>query len=148
MVKESKSGTQLIQREREPRCWTWWIMVLEVSSFRDEGHIGWIFFNKGTNLFLNILFIGPRMVYCSIINLLWSLMSKMSTTFRPVSYGPCSRTGVTCVASDFGGIIWLCMPSTIKLSSCCQHGTSWDLITYYHLIIFFNSCGDIRWYII
>ena len=26
-------------------------------------------------------------------------MSK-STTFRSVSYGPCSRTGVTCVASD------------------------------------------------
>ena len=24
-----------------------------------------------------------------------------STTFRSVSYGPCSRTGVTCVASDF-----------------------------------------------
>ena len=40
--------------------------------------------------------------YCSIINLLWSLKSKMSTTFRPVIYGPCSRTGVTCVASDFG----------------------------------------------
>ena len=29
-------------------------------------------------------------VHCSIINLLWSLMSKMSTTFRSVSYGPCS----------------------------------------------------------
>ena len=28
-------------------------------------------------------------------------MSKMSTTFRSVSYGPCSRTGVTGVASDF-----------------------------------------------
>ena len=34
-----------------------------------------------------------------------ALLSKMSTTFRSVSYGPCSRTGVTCVASDFGGII-------------------------------------------
>ena len=43
--------------------------------------------------------------YCSIINLLWSLKSKMSTTFRSVSYGPCSRTGVMCVASDFGRII-------------------------------------------
>ena len=32
-------------------------------------------------------------------------MSKVSTTFRSVSYGPCPRTGVTCVASDFGGII-------------------------------------------
>ena len=32
-------------------------------------------------------------------------MSKMGTTFRSVSYGPCSRTGFTCVASDFGGII-------------------------------------------
>ena len=38
-------------------------------------------------------------VYCSIINLLWSLKSKMSTTFRPGIYGPCSRTGVTCVAT-------------------------------------------------
>ena len=35
---------------------------------------------------------APRIVYCNIINLLWSLMSKMSTTFRSVSYGPCSRT--------------------------------------------------------
>ena len=33
----------------------------------------------------------------------------MGTTFRPVSYGPCSRTGVTCVASDFGGINLACM---------------------------------------
>ena len=32
--------------------------------------------------------------YCSIINLFRSLMSKMNTTFRSVSYGPCSRTGV------------------------------------------------------
>jgi len=31
----------------------------------------------------------------------------MSTTFRSVSYGACSRTGVTCVAADFGGIIKL-----------------------------------------
>ena len=38
-------------------------------------------------------------VHCSIINLLWSLMSK-SVTFRSVSYGPCSHTGVACVASD------------------------------------------------
>ena len=44
-------------------------------------------------------------VYCSIINLLWSLMSKMSTTFRSVSYGPCSCTGVTCVASDLPNIL-------------------------------------------
>ena len=29
-------------------------------------------------------------------------MSKMSTMFRPVIYGPCSRTGVTCVAADVG----------------------------------------------
>ena len=35
-------------------------------------------------------------------NLLWSLMSKMSTTFRSVSYGPYSRTDFTGVASDFG----------------------------------------------
>ena len=35
-------------------------------------------------------------------------MSK-STTFRSVSYGPCSCTGVTCVASDFGGIIYVYM---------------------------------------
>ena len=53
---------------------------------------------------VNILFMAPRMVYCSIINLLWSLKSKMSTTFL-VQYRPCSRTGVACVVSDFGGII-------------------------------------------
>ena len=35
-------------------------------------------------------------------------MSKMSTTFRSVSYGTCSRSGVTRVASDFGGIICNC----------------------------------------
>ena len=33
---------------------------------------------------VKILFMAPRMVYCSIINLLCSLMSKMSTTFRSV----------------------------------------------------------------
>ena len=62
---------------------------------------------KGTThlLLVNILFMAIRMVYFSMINLLWRFMSKMSTTFRSVSYGPCSRTGVTCVASDFGGII-------------------------------------------
>ena len=54
---------------------------------------------------VNILFMAPRMVYSSIINLVRSLMSKMSTTFRSVSYGPCSRTGVTSVASDFSRII-------------------------------------------
>ena len=43
------------------------------------------------NNLVNILF----MIYCSIINLLWSLMLKMSTTFRSVSYGPCLRTDVT-----------------------------------------------------
>ena len=35
--------------------------------------------------------------------------------FRSISYGPCSRTGVTCVASDFGGIIWLQMASLISV---------------------------------
>ena len=49
---------------------------------------------------VNILFMAPRVVYCSIINLLWSIMSKMSMTFWSISYGPCSCTGVTCVASD------------------------------------------------
>ena len=29
-------------------------------------------------------------------------MPKMCTMFRSVSYGTCSRTGVTCVALDFG----------------------------------------------
>ena len=28
---------------------------------------------------VNILFMAPRMVYCNIINLLWSLKSKLST---------------------------------------------------------------------
>ena len=41
---------------------------------------------------VNVLFMAPRMVYCSIINLLWSLMSKMSTMFQSVSYRLCSRS--------------------------------------------------------
>ena len=40
-------------------------------------------------------------------------MLKMSMTFQSVSYGPCSRTGVARVASDFGGIIWLSYPAEI-----------------------------------
>ena len=51
--------------------------------------------------------VGLKHVYCSIINLLWSLMPKMSTMFRSVSNGPCSRTGVTWVASDFGVCLFL-----------------------------------------
>ena len=46
------------------------------------------------SMIVNILFMAPRMVYCSIINnLFWSLMLKIITTFRSVSYGPCSCTG-------------------------------------------------------
>ena len=37
-------------------------------------------------------------------------MSKLSTMFRSISYGPCSHTGVTCVASDFGGNIFTSVP--------------------------------------
>ena len=60
-------------------------------------YIDMLFINKPLiGMIVNILCMAPRMVYCSVINLLWSLMSKMSTTFRPVSYGPCSLTGVTC----------------------------------------------------
>ena len=74
--------------------------------FKLHPHNKILYLKCGTiNIIVKILFMAPRMVYFSIINLLWSLMSKMSTTFRSVSYGPCSRTGVTCVASDFGGII-------------------------------------------
>ena len=32
---------------------------------------------------VNILFMAPRMVYCSIINLLWSLMSNRVRRFGP-----------------------------------------------------------------
>ena len=35
-----------------------------------------------------------------MIYLLWSIFIEASTTFRPVVYGPWSRTGVTCVVSD------------------------------------------------
>ena len=42
-------------------------------------------YKKLPGVIVNILFMAPRMVYCSVINLLWSLMSKMSTTFRSVS---------------------------------------------------------------
>ena len=48
-------------------------------------------------------------------------MSKMSTTFRSVSYRPCSRNGVTCVASDFGGVI-----SNIDTSEEVQIGDVMD----------------------
>ena len=49
-------------------------------------------------------------------------MSKLGTTFRSVSYGPCSRTGVTCVASDFGGIIYI-YNQIIPLKSEATHMT-------------------------
>ena len=68
-----------------------------------------------TQTLVNILLMAPRIVYCSIINLLWSLKSKMSMTFRSVSYGPCSRTGVTCVASDF---------EAIHVTPVCEQGPS------------------------
>ena len=57
-----------------------------------------------THVVFNMLSISMVNLF-SIIKLLWSLMSKMSTKFRSVSYRPYSRTGVTCVASDFGGMI-------------------------------------------
>ena len=37
---------------------------------------------------VNILFMAPRMVYFSMIYLLWSILVEASTTFRPVDYGP------------------------------------------------------------
>ena len=37
---------------------------------------------------VNILFMAPRMVYFSMIYLLWSIIVEASTTFRPVDYGP------------------------------------------------------------
>ena len=70
-------------------------MALRVYSVEDEEEF----------IIVNILFMAPRMVYCSMIDLLRSIFVKASTTFQCVSYGPCSRTDVTCVASDFGGII-------------------------------------------
>ena len=33
-------------------------------------------------------------------NLLWSINLLISMTFRPVSYGPCSHTGVPCVLAQ------------------------------------------------
>ena len=38
----------------------------------------------------------------------------MSTAFRPVSYGPCSRTGVTSVGSDLT-ILFMAKIITISL---------------------------------
>ena len=35
--------------------------------------------HNNMGIIVNILFMAPRMVYCSITNLLWSLKSKMST---------------------------------------------------------------------
>ena len=37
---------------------------------------------------VNILSMAPRMVYFSMIYLLWSIIVEASTTFRPVDYGP------------------------------------------------------------
>ena len=37
---------------------------------------------------VNILFMAPRMVYFSMIYLLWSIFVEASTTFQPVVYGP------------------------------------------------------------
>ena len=62
------------------------------------------------------MFIAPRMVYCSMITYFGALFVEARTTFRSVSYGTCSRTGVTCVASDFGRIIWSHHPLTLKRS--------------------------------
>ena len=50
-------------------------------------------------------------IYCSWLqewfiiwfNLLWSTNLSMSAMFRPVSYGSCSSTDVTCVGSDLAG---------------------------------------------
>ena len=83
------------------------IYVRRWTDGRTDGWSDWL-----TILLLEVFHLGQNtfrygVYYCSIINLLWSLMSKMSTTFRSVSYGACSRTGVTCVASDVGEIIWL-----------------------------------------
>ena len=53
------------------------------------------------NNIIPLLSEGIYFIDLCIIKLLWSLMSKRSTTFRSIDYGPCSRTGVMCVASDF-----------------------------------------------
>ena len=48
----------------------------------------------------------------------------MSTMFRPISYGPCSRTGVTCVGSDFPHIKFTIEPekdSKLPFLDICTH---------------------------
>ena len=44
--------------------------------------------HKHIGIIVNILFMAPRMVYFSMIYLLWSIFVEASTTFRPVDYGP------------------------------------------------------------
>ena len=41
-----------------------------------------------SRMLVNILFMAPRMVYFSMIYLLWSIFVEASTTIRPVVYGP------------------------------------------------------------
>jgi len=53
-------------------------------------------------------------------NLLWSINLSISTMFRPISYGPCSRTGVMCVGSDLGRIIWLYTYKAEQLTIKCE----------------------------
>ena len=44
--------------------------------------------------------------YCEKFTYFGAYLLKR-TTFRPLIYRSWSHTGVTCVGSDFGGIIWL-----------------------------------------
>jgi len=73
----------------------------------------------------------------------------MNTTFRPISYGPCSCTSdtcvgsdllcqldsrvstlstrVTCVGSDLGGVIWLSCRQMISLVFVHGRGSVFDI---------------------
>ena len=59
----------------------------------------------------------------------------MSMMFRAVIYGPCSRTGVTRVASDFGGII------VIQFSKLLAQETAFFWKLYLTLLAYLFRAG-------
>ena len=79
-------------------------------------------------LIVNILFMAPRMVYCSIINLLWNLMSKVSTTFLYTSFIPYTY------CTDLSNLIYLLiLVNIINVIKLCLIK---ELVKVYYLLIY------------
>ena len=109
---------------------------------RYSRHLCWAQFEYSVASVTTVMFLvtfshpwTPRMIenvdYCSIIELTLELNDEDEYDIS-VSYGPCSRTGVTCVASDSHGIIclrWIHFSSTSlgcwSFCSCTVWGLCW-----------------------